>query len=107
MSKIINNFLVAFVIGVFMGSPNLYAVEGKGETNKSLMAKCEAAVQERLEPMRNKRIDECVAKKEKKDRAACERYYKDFAHREVSRLQLYREVPECVEAEKAKEAKKK
>ena len=106
MNNNINKYLAALVTATLLFAPGLYADKGKGESNKSLMAKCEAAVQERLAPRRNKRIDECVANKEKKDRAACERYYKDYAHKEVAQLQLYREVPECVEAEKAKKAKK-
>jgi len=64
-----------------------------------------AGVNAKLAPLRQKRIDECVENKEKKDRASCERYYKDYAVREVIQTRMYREIPECAEYDKLKGVK--
>jgi hypothetical protein len=56
---------------------------------------CEAARQVRLIADQARLIEECVANKEKKDRAACEHYYSDYGARRPAR---YYDLAECVEA---------
>ena len=81
------------------------AAMGKEDAaTEKLLATCKAKVETKLAPKRQNRIDECVENKEKKDRASCERYYKDYAVREIIRTQMYREVSECVEYEKQKKS---
>jgi len=79
---------------------NAAAIGKDDPAREKLLETCKAKVDARLAPQRQKRIDECVEDKEKKDRAACERYYKDYAVREVIRTRMYREVPECAELDK-------
>ena len=63
-----------------------------------LDAACEAARQEKLAPLRAGFIDECVEKKQRPDRAACERFYADFGNQSGNRAPLFYDLPECVEA---------
>ncbi len=64
----------------------------------SLDAACEAARQEKLAPMRAEFVEECVAKKQKPDRAACERFYADFGNQSGNRAPLFYDLPACEEA---------
>ena len=72
---------------------------------EKLLAACKAKVNAKIAPHRQNRINECVEAKEKKDRASCEHYYKDYAVRDVIRNNMYRDVPECAEYEKLKKVK--
>lgn len=94
-----SKYMLILLSALLVVLPNTDAAERNDGTKQQLMAKCKAAVNEKMAPARQKRIDECVEKKHKKDRAACEHYYRDYAHKEIAQLELYRDVPECVEAE--------
>jgi hypothetical protein len=59
---------------------------------------CEAAREQKLAPMRQEYIEECVAKKQRPDRESCERFYADFGAQSGSRAPLFYDLPECVEA---------
>jgi hypothetical protein len=59
---------------------------------------CEAARQKMLAPMRAEYIDECVEKKQRSDRASCERFYADFGNQSGRRAPLFYDLPECVKA---------
>ena len=63
-----------------------------------LDAACEAARQEKLAPLRAGFIDECVEKKQRPDRAACERFYADYGNQSGNRAPLFLDLPECVKA---------
>jgi len=63
-----------------------------------LDAACEAAREERLAPLRAGFIDECVEKKQRPDRAACERFYADYGNQSGNRAPLFYDLPECVKA---------
>jgi hypothetical protein len=63
-----------------------------------LDAACEEAREHRLAPERRRHIDECVVRKQKPDRAACERFYSDYGAQSGSRAPLYYDLPACVEA---------
>lgn len=64
----------------------------------ALDAACEQARERRLAPEREMYVEECVAKKQKKDRASCERFYSDHGAQAGNRAPLYYDLPECVEA---------
>ena len=65
---------------------------------KRLDAACEAAREKKLAPERERHIEECVAKKQRPDRATCERFYADYGNQSGNRAPLYMDLPECVEA---------
>ena len=65
---------------------------------EQLDAQCEAARERKLAPERAQYIEECVEKKQRSDRAACERFYSDYGARSGNRAPLYYDLPECVEA---------
>lgn len=59
---------------------------------------CEEARERRLAPERERYIEECVAKGQKADRAACAKFYSDYGAKSGGRAPLYYHLPECVEA---------
>ena len=59
---------------------------------------CEVARQNKLIPLRAKYVDECVDKKQRPDRASCERFYADFGNQSGNRAPLFLDLPECVKA---------
>lgn len=63
-----------------------------------LDAKCESARQRKLAVLRAELVEECVEKKQRSDRAACERFYKDHGERTGSQDPLFYDLPECVKA---------
>ena len=63
-----------------------------------LDAACEAAREAKLAPLRAQYIEECVAKEQRQDRAACERFYADYGSRSGDRAPLFSDLPECVAA---------
>ena len=63
-----------------------------------LDAACEQARERKLAPERAKFIELCVQKKEREDRAACERFYADYGAQSGNRAPLYYDLPECVTA---------
>ena len=77
-----------------LAAPSTHA---KGEQAK-LDAACETAREKKLAPMRAGFIDECVEKKQRPDRAACERFYADFGNQSGNRAPLFYDLPECVKA---------
>ena len=77
----------------------LAATPGQANSKQAkLDAACEAAREKKLAPMRAGYIDECVEKKQRPDRAACERFYADFGNQSGSRAPLFYDLPECVKA---------
>ena len=63
-----------------------------------LDAACEAAREKKLAEERAKHIEECVAKKIRTDREACERFYADYGLSAAGRAPLFYDLPECKEA---------
>jgi hypothetical protein len=63
-----------------------------------LDAACEAARESKLAPLRVGFIEECVEKKQRPDRAACERFYADYGNQSGSRAPLFYDLPDCVKA---------
>ncbi len=76
---------------------------GAAETSQAqLDAACEAARESRLAPERARHIEECVARKQKPDRAACESFYADYGAQSGGRAPLYYDLPECRRAFEAR-----
>ena len=111
MSKI----LILPVTLCILVSNTCFAKEDRSTKRAELDAACEVAREQKLAPLRQQYIDECV-EKQKKDRAECERFYKDYDGRRISRnydgkhgnrlyggrqenrAPLFYDLPECVEA---------
>jgi hypothetical protein len=64
---------------------------------QELDAACEAARQEKLAPLREKYIEECV-EEQGKDRDYCTRFYRDYGERSGVRPAFFYDLPECEEA---------
>ena len=85
--------MVLFFSGTSMGSDS-----DRQAKQEQLDAQCEAARERKLAPERAQFIEECVEKKQRSDRAACERFYSDYGAQSGSRAPLYYDLPACVEA---------
>jgi hypothetical protein len=70
----------------------------RAQQQAALDAACEEAREQRLKPERERFVEECVTRKQKPDRASCERFYSDYGARSVNRTPLYYDLPECVDA---------
>jgi len=75
-----------------------FANESREDEQASLDAACEAARQEKIAPLRQQVIDECVANKELPNREECERFYADYGERTGRKAALFYDLPECVTA---------
>jgi len=63
---------------------------------QSLDADCEAAREQKLEPERERYVQECVQQKMKSTLEECQRFYSDYGARTGNRAPLYYDLPECV-----------
>jgi len=91
--------VVALIAGLASGDV-AFADAMRDATQADLDAQCEAARAEKIEPQREAAIEECVEEHQKDDRAACERFYRDFGERSGRHQGMYYNLPECVEAMK-------
>jgi len=80
----------------------LRPVKTKKPTISELKVQCELAREERLAPVREEEIEECIDKNEsriKRPREYCERYHRYFGNGEIGRygrtLRLFHNIPEC------------
>ena len=93
------NLIAPVLIAALMLSASVTSAESDRQvTQEELDAECEAAREMKLAPERARFIDECVEKRQKSDRAACERFYSDYGAQSGDRRPLYYELPECVRA---------
>lgn len=76
----------------------LVALPTQASEQAKLDAACEAAREQKLAPLRAGFIEECIEKKQRPDRAACERFYADFGNQAGNRAPLFYDLPECVKA---------
>ncbi len=88
--------LAAALLFTFVAQPACAKWNEKKQA--TLDAACEAARQQKLAPMKAEFVEECVEKKQKPDRAACERFYADFGNQSGNRAPLFYDLPECEEA---------
>jgi hypothetical protein len=94
-----NRFLISLAAGLFLAA----GVASAGDDDRAarqaeLDAACEAAREAKLAPLRAQYIEECVAKEQRQDRAACERFYADYGSRTGNQGPLFYDLPECVAA---------
>ena len=87
--------IMALTIAVTLPS---HADKQRDSEQAKLDSACEAAREKNLAPMRAGFIEECVEKKQRPDRAACERFYADFGNQSGRRAPLFYDLPECVNA---------
>ena len=95
------NAYLLLVISTMMAFATVQAVESEADRKArqaELDAACETVRQKNLAPLRRDLIDECVKKKQRSDRAACERLYADYGERTGSQDPLFYDLPECVKA---------
>lgn len=83
---------------VFLAAPAVLAAESFEEAQARLDKACQDAREAKLAPERERYIQECVDKKERPDRASCERFYADYGNQSGNRAPLYMDLPECVKA---------
>jgi hypothetical protein len=88
----------AWGIPVTMLLVSTVAAETFDQKQARLDAECEAAREVKLAPERARLVEECVEKKQRPDRAACERFYADYGNQSGNRAPLYMDLPECVSA---------
>lgn len=74
------------------------ADKDREQKQAALDAACEAAREEKLAPMREQFIEECVENREQPDRRSCELFYSDFGAQSGDRAPMFYDLPECVEA---------
>ncbi len=89
--------LMFIVLTLLLAAPVL-AAESREEKQARLDQVCEAARQEKLAPIREGFIEECVVNKEQPNREECERFYTDYGNRMGGRAALFYDLPECVTA---------
>ena len=82
----------------FTAASDLMANRDREQKQAELDAICEEARQEKLAPMRDQLVDECVENGDRRDRASCERFYADYGAQAGQRAPLFFDLPECVEA---------
>ena len=87
---------VAFL--TLLAAPAVLAAESFEEAQARLDKACQDAREAKLAPERERYIQECVDKKERPDRASCERFYADYGNQAGNRAPLYMDLPECVKA---------
>lgn len=89
---------VLTIVLIMLASSPAFADESREAKQAKLDAACEAARQQRLAPIRQKYVDECVANKELSSRQECERFYADYGERTGRKAPLFYDLPECVAA---------
>ena len=93
------NFLVSiFLLTLLIPCLTIGSENDRATRQAYLDAECEAAREHKLAPEREKYIEECVRKKNRDNREACERFYSDYGARSGNRAPLYYDLPECVSA---------
>ena len=90
--------IIAVISVTVLAALPAHADKQRDREQAKLDSACEAARQKNLTPMRAGFIDECVEKKQRPDRASCERFYADFGNQSGNRAPLFYDLPECVEA---------
>jgi len=89
--------LISVVLVLLIANPVL-AKQSREQDQAELDVVCETARLEKLTPMREKFVEECVANKEKSNRQHCERFYADYGNKMGGRAPLFYDLPTCVTA---------
>jgi hypothetical protein len=89
---------LAIAVAVVAAMNAAFADDAHEAKQDELDAQCEAAREAEIAPERAAAVEDCVRDKQKEDRAACERFYRDYGERSGHRPALYYDLPECVAA---------
>ena len=98
--KQIQHYVSLFVLVPTLATQSAMVVGSSAKSDweakkQELDAACEVVREAHLSVDRAEYVDECVAKKQKENRAACERFYSDWGNQSGSRAPLYYDLPEC------------
>jgi hypothetical protein len=89
--------LISVALILLLSGPAL-ANQSREKKQAELDAVCETARLEKLTPMREGFVEQCVANKEKSSREHCQRFYADYGNRMGGRAPLFYDLPACVTA---------
>lgn len=89
---------IALMVAILVPAAALAQEAERLARQAELDAACEAARQVRIREARAEYIEECVEKKQRPDRASCERFYSDYGESPAGRAPLFYDLPECVAA---------
>lgn len=89
--------LISVALILLLSGPAL-ANQSREKKQAELDAVCETARLEKLTPMREGFVEQCVANKEKSSREHCQRFYADYGNRMGGRAPLFYDLPACVSA---------
>lgn len=89
--------LLSILLIALLINPAL-AGESREEKQARLDSACETARQEKIAPLRQQVIEDCVANKELPSRQECERFYAPYGERTGGKAALFYDLPECVTA---------
>ncbi len=97
-----NVCLMLMVLAMLASAAALADKLGKERDAKQaeLNAACEAARQKKLVIVRAQYVEECVDKKQRADRATCERFYADYGVSSANQAPLFYDLAECEAAHK-------
>jgi hypothetical protein len=74
------------------------AGDERDQKQAELDAACEQAREQKLAPLREKFVQECVQNKEQDSREACVTFYADYGGQSGNRAPLFYDLPACVTA---------
>jgi hypothetical protein len=86
--------LIVFM-ALLLVQPAVLAQEVSRAPVQERTAECQAAIAAELAPIRTQKIEECVANKEKVNKAECERFYRDYGERLNDRVVSFEHLPAC------------
>jgi len=89
--------LISVALILLLSGPAL-ADQSREKKQAELDAVCESARLEKLTPMREGFVEQCVTNKEKSSREHCQRFYADYGNRMGGRAPLFYDLPACVTA---------
>ena len=90
-------FPASLLLLLLTGSPAI-ADQSRVEKQAQLDAICEDARQQKLTPLRQGFVEDCVANEELPSREDCQRFYADYGNKTGGRAALFFDLPACVTA---------
>ena len=91
-------FISLLVVGALIGVSASASSDKRTRKQAELDQACEAARQEKIAPMRQEFVRECVEEQQFETHAACETFFADYGARSGTRAPLFYNLPPCVEA---------
>lgn len=91
--------LAAILLALSCPAPPAAAADDEREARQAELDRaCESAREQKLRPLRQQLIEQCVANREFETRLECEQYFADYGAQSGNRAPLYYDLPPCVEA---------